>query len=124
MNENTMNRRRFLWTTGLGLAGAALTGRAAQNNNRAPSGASGRRMVARPKDTGRALENPQMGWQFHYYSNIPTNYGSKLAPSNTLDYFPGLTTIYLRLPWSYVEPEEGRFTWSVVDPVLFTVTLR
>ncbi|HUS72755.1 MAG TPA: DUF4832 domain-containing protein, partial [Sedimentisphaerales bacterium] len=73
------------------------------------------RIVVRPKDSGAALENPGMGWGFHYYSNIPTNYGSKLAPSDTLDDFPGLTHIYLRIPWSYVEPREGRFNWSVVD---------
>lgn len=69
----------------------------------------------RPEDTGAALENPGMGWGFHYYSNIPTNYGSKLHPSDTLEYFPGLTHIYLRLPWSYLEPEEGKFDWSALD---------
>jgi hypothetical protein len=68
-----------------------------------------------PKDTSVALANPGMGWGFHYYSNIPTNYGSKLAPSDTLDDFPGLTHIYLRIPWSYVEPEQGKFNWSVLD---------
>jgi hypothetical protein len=73
------------------------------------------RTVIRPKDTGAAFENPGMGWGFHYYSNIPTNYGSKLEPSDTLDDFPGLTHIYLRIPWSYLEPEEGKFYWSVVD---------
>ena len=73
------------------------------------------RTVVYPKDTGAALENPGMGWGFHYYSNIPTNYGSRLLPSDTLDDFPGLTHIYLRIPWSYVEPEEGKFNWSVLD---------
>jgi len=71
--------------------------------------------VVRPADTGDALVNPGMGWTFHYYSNILRNYGSKLEPSDTLDDFPGLSTIYLRLPWSYIEPEEGKFDWSVVD---------
>jgi len=73
------------------------------------------RTVIRPRDTGIGLENPGMGWGFHYYSNIPTNYGSKLEPSDTLDDFPGLTHIYLRIPWSYIEPEEGMFYWAVVD---------
>lgn len=72
-------------------------------------------IVVRPKDTGAALENPGMGWVFHYYDNIPQNYGSRLSPSDTLDDFPGLTVVYLRIPWSYVEPEEERFNWSVVD---------
>ncbi|MGD0088904.1 MAG: DUF4832 domain-containing protein [Planctomycetota bacterium] len=73
------------------------------------------RTAARPKDTGVALENPGMGWVFHYYDNMPANYGSKLEPSDTVDDFPGLTVVYLRIPWSYIEPEEGRFNWAVVD---------
>jgi hypothetical protein len=51
----------------------------------------------------------------HFYSNLPANYGSKLAPSDTLDYFPGLSTVYLRLPWAFIEPEEGRFNWEMLD---------
>ncbi len=76
---------------------------------------AGDRVTVRPADTREALVNPQMGWKLNYYSNILTNYGSKLAPSDTLDDFPGLSCIYLRLPWAYIEPEEGRFDWSVVD---------
>jgi len=72
------------------------------------------RMVL-PIDHGRALVNPQMGWTLHFYSNIITNYGSKLAPSDTLDDFPGLSCAYLRVPWSFLEPEEGRFNWSLLD---------
>lgn len=71
--------------------------------------------VVRPADTGAVLENPGMGWVFHYYDNFPANYGSRLEPSDTLDYFPGLTVVYLRIPWSYIEPEEGEFNWSVLD---------
>ena len=80
-----------------------------------PSAAEPPPVTVRPQDGGAALENPGMGWVFHYYDNIPANYGSKLAPSDTLDDFPGLTVIYLRIPWSYLEPEEGRFAWSVLD---------
>ncbi|MCY3017804.1 MAG: DUF4832 domain-containing protein [Planctomycetota bacterium] len=68
-----------------------------------------------PKDNGAALENPGMGWVFHYYDNVPANYGSRLEPSDTVDDYPGLTVVYLRIPWSYIEPEEGRFNWAVVD---------
>ncbi|HEY3324387.1 MAG TPA: DUF4832 domain-containing protein [Planctomycetota bacterium] len=68
-----------------------------------------------PKDTGAALVNPDMGWTMHFYSNVPTNYGSKLEPSDTLDDFPGLSTVYLRVPWAMVEPEEGQFNWALLD---------
>lgn len=73
------------------------------------------RFTATPQDTGAALVNPGMGWTMHFYSNVPANYGSKLAPADTLDDFPGLSTVYLRLPWAYLEPQEGRFHWSVLD---------
>ena len=73
------------------------------------------RVVVQPQDTGTALVNPMMGWRLNYYSNLLSNYGSTLEPSDTLDDFPGLSCIYLRLPWCYLEPEEGRFEWSVVD---------
>lgn len=71
--------------------------------------------TVRPVDTGEALVNPGMGWTMHFYSNIPTNYGSKLAPSDTLDDFPGLSTVYLRVPWAYLEPEEGKYNWALLD---------
>lgn len=67
------------------------------------------------EDTGEALVNPSMGWTMHFYSNVPRNYGCRLVPSDTLEDFPGASTIYLRLPWAYLEPEEGRFNWAILD---------
>ncbi len=67
------------------------------------------------KDNGKALINPSMGWTMHYYSNILTNYGSKLEPSDTLDDFPGLSVVYLRVPWSFIEIEEGKYNWELLD---------
>jgi len=72
-------------------------------------------ITVEPPDTGEALVNPGIGWTLHYYSNLIGNYGSKLAPSDTLDDWPGLSTIYLRVPWSFLEPEEGEFNWSLFD---------
>ena len=68
-----------------------------------------------PEDTGKALVNPDMGWTMHFYSNILSNYGSKLEPSDTLEDFPGLSVVYLRVPWSFLEPKEGEFNWSLLD---------
>jgi len=51
----------------------------------------------------------------HFYSNLIENYGSKLAPSDTLDDWPGLSVIYLRVPWSFLEPREGEFNWALFD---------
>jgi hypothetical protein len=72
-------------------------------------------VTVRPEDTGKALVNPDMGWTMHFYSNMPQNYGSKLEPSDTLEDFPGLSTVYLRVPWAFLEPEEGRFNWALLD---------
>jgi hypothetical protein len=73
------------------------------------------RVVVQPKDTGSALVNPGMGWQLHHYDNGIVRYGLELEPSDTVDDFPGMGSIYLRLAWSYLEPEEGKFNWSFVD---------
>lgn len=72
-------------------------------------------VTVRPVDTGQAMVNPDMGWTMHFYSNIPQNYGSKLEPSDTLEDFPGLSTVYLRVPWAFLEPAEGRFNWALFD---------
>ena len=79
------------------------------------NGEEAERITVHPVDTGEALVNPSMGWTMHYYSNVPSNYGWDLEPSDTLDDFPGLSVVYLRIPWSYIEQEEGVFTWSVLD---------
>jgi hypothetical protein len=71
--------------------------------------------VVRPEDTGQPLVNPGMGWTLHFYSNSLWSYGSRLEPSDTLDDWPGLSVIYLRLPWSFLEPKEGQFNWSLFD---------
>ena len=78
-------------------------------------GATNELVTVRPPDTGEALVNPGMGWTLHFYSNYIENYGSKLEPSDTLDDWPGLSVIYLRVPWSFLEPTEGEFNWSLFD---------
>jgi hypothetical protein len=83
------------------------------------------RTIVQPEDTGVGLVNPGMGWVFHHYDNritdkfpspnIITAYGVHLDPSDTVDEFPGVGVIYLRLAWSFLEPEEGKFNWAIVD---------
>jgi hypothetical protein len=70
---------------------------------------AGQQSVVRPKDTGAALVNPGMGWILYYYDNSLFRYGG------TVDEFPGAGTVYFRLAWPYLEPEEGKFNWSIVD---------
>ncbi len=72
-------------------------------------------ITVKPEDTGETLINPCMGWTMHFYSNVARNYGSKLEPSDTLEDFPGVSTVYLRLPWAYLEPKEGEYNWAILD---------
>lgn len=99
-----MNSTSLGWLTAA-LCLAAFSGSAAD----AP------RVHVRPADTGEALVNPGMGWTLHFYSNLIKNYGSKLAPSDPLEDWPGLSVIYLRVPWSFLEPNEGEFNWTLFD---------
>lgn len=73
------------------------------------------RVAVRPADTGEEPANPAMGWVFHHYDNNLVRYGLDLEPSDSVDDFPGASVIYLRLDWSYLEPEEGKFKWAIVD---------
>ena len=68
-----------------------------------------------PEDNGKALVNPGMGWMLYYYSNVLDNYGSKLAPEDIVDDFPGMGAVFLRLPWAFLEPEKGKFNWDIID---------
>jgi hypothetical protein len=74
-------------------------------------------VTVHPVDTGDALENPGMGWVFHHYDNSIAKYGPPLGPDYAGEGWPGLTVAYLRLAWSYLEPEPGVFDWTLVDTV-------
>lgn len=99
----------FLCAAGLWGAGSAAAADAAEEQRPAPT------ITVRPEDNAKALVNPYMGWTMQFYSNIPENYGSKLEPSDTVEDFPGLSTVYLRVPWAFLEPEEGKFNWALFD---------
>jgi len=67
-------------------------------------------------DSEKVLKNPHKGWYHHYYDNGLWGYGTK--SDSDLDNFPGMNHLYLRLAWSYLEPEEGKFNWAVIDDVI------
>ena len=69
-------------------------------------------------DSEIVCKNPHKGWEVHFFDNGITNYGNKLAPGDYLKDFPGLANIYLRLGWSYLEPEEGKYNWQTIDTVI------
>jgi hypothetical protein len=107
-----MRRRNFIKNTAIGTAAFSLV--PFPGNGMFVGTQTGVKSL-KPVDDNNALINPDMGWTMHYYSNVLSNYGSKLEPSDTLDDFPGLSTVYLRVPWSFIELEEGKFNWELLD---------
>ena len=79
------------------------------------TGARAQTETCAPVDNGLALRNPGMGWQLYYYSNVLANYGSQLAPEDIVEEFPGMNVVFLRLPWSFLEPERDSFNWEIID---------
>lgn len=63
----------------------------------------------------KVLKNPHKGWYHHYYDN--GLWGYKTQTDSDLDSFPGMNHLYIRLAWSYLEPEEGKFNWALIDEV-------
>lgn len=70
--------------------------------------------TVRLADDGRPLCNPDMGWVMHYYDN-GSKYGTLLTPGDSMEWYPACNVVYLRLPWSWLEPEEGKFNWNAID---------
>ena len=75
-------------------------------------------------DSDIVCSNPHKGWEFHYFDNGIERYHDRLQPGDFLEDFPGLRTIYLRLGWSYLEPEEGKYNWDLIDTVIQKWTAR
>lgn len=67
-------------------------------------------------DTIRVLKNPFKGWYHHLLDNGIRRYA--INDDSLFTAFPGMDHIYLRLAWSYLEPEEGKFDWTDIDRVV------
>jgi len=63
-----------------------------------------------------ALENPHKGWYHHYPDNHINKYIIR-DDSHLLD-LPGMDHIYIRLAWAYLEPQEGKFNWDIIDDII------
>jgi hypothetical protein len=67
-------------------------------------------------DSTAALQNPHKGWYHHFPDNHPNKY--KVGRDSDLLEFPGMDHLYIRIAWSYLEPEEERFDWSMIDDLV------
>ncbi len=67
-------------------------------------------------DEKAVLINPHKGFYHHYLDNRLTHY---LPQSDSeIEQIPGMDHIYLRLAWSYLEPQEGQFNWKLIDDLI------
>ncbi|MBO7742416.1 MAG: beta-galactosidase, partial [Victivallales bacterium] len=66
-------------------------------------------------DHGKALINPMMGWFHEFYSDMAGMRFPVADCEQLLNDFPGVSTVYMRFPWGALEPEEGKYNWSVID---------
>lgn len=82
----------------------------------------GEQVAIKPADTGKALVNPGFGWTMHFYFNFIENYSPKLEPPDTLDDWAGLSTIYLRVPWSYLSTSRSQSPPNGPKPALRPAT--
>ncbi len=101
-----MNRNRIVFILLLALPGLCVS--------KGPKDEA-RTLTVKPKDNGKALINPGMGYVGYYYSHYLDMYGARLEPSDALESFPGESTVYLRVTWAQLEPEEGKFNWTLLD---------
>jgi hypothetical protein len=67
-------------------------------------------------DSVRVLKNPYKGWYHHLLDNGINKYAIK--DDSVFAAFPGMDHLYLRLCWSYLEPEEGQYDWHYIDEVV------
>jgi hypothetical protein len=67
-------------------------------------------------DTLRVLKNPHKGWYHHLLDNGTELY--RIRNDSVFASFPGMDHLYLRLAWSYLEPEEGKYDWHYIDDVV------
>lgn len=67
-------------------------------------------------DTLRVLENPHKGWYQHVLDNQTEKY--RVKDKALFKSFPGMDHLYIRLAWSFLEPEEGRYDWHLIDEIV------
>jgi hypothetical protein len=95
----------FLLLLSLLSLGLSATRTTAQSNRR----------VIELEDNGQALTNPGMGWMFYYYSHGRGTLEADRDAAAAVQEFPGLSTVYLRVPWRYLEPRQDQYNWPLLD---------
>ena len=89
-------------------------------------------VVVRPVEIDDVLVNPGIGFMtFQRFNGDALNQGTKWTEGYPIEYQPftgslenknhPLTSIaYFRVYWKFIEPEEGRFRWDLIDTAMRT----
>ena len=67
------------------------------------------------QDDKRVLLNPDKGWYHHYYDN---ELGKYLSSDASIAAIPNMHHLFLRFAWCFLEPEEGKFNWALIDDIV------
>jgi len=93
-------------------------------------------IVIRPQEIEDVLSNPGMGFMtFQRFNGDSLNEGSGWTEGFPIDYqefngdlsnlnYPSTTIAYWRVYWKFMEPEEGKYRWDMLDRVLETARSR
>ena len=93
-------------------------------------------VTVRPKESDEVLVNPGIGFTtFQRFNGDTLNEGLKWTEGYPINYqkFSGnltnidhpLTSIaYFRVYWKFIEPEQGKYRWDLLDQALATAKLR
>ncbi|MDJ0315388.1 hypothetical protein QMG25_19390, partial [Arthrobacter sp. H35-D1] len=91
---------------------AAVAEPSAQANATEPPAAATMATVTPERDTTSVLRNPGMGWmayaeEFDHALADADEFWDEVGPNSTAS-----SVVYLRIPWSRLEPTEGRYAWN------------
>lgn len=93
-------------------------------------------VIVRPKEIDDVLTNPGMGFMtFQRFNGDELNQGLKWTEGYPIEYQPFQGTLenkkhpmtsiaYFRIYWKFIEPEEGKYRWELIDKALDTAHRR
>lgn len=93
-------------------------------------------VTVRPREIDDVLVNPGMGFTtFQRFNGDKLNPGTKWTEGYPIEYqvftgnlhnenHPDTSIAYFRVYWKFVEPEEGRYNWGLLDKALSTAHAR
>src|SRR5215831_472672 len=93
-------------------------------------------VTIRPREIDDVLTNPGIGFTtFQRFNGDKLNPGKKWTEGYPIEYqpfggnlhnenHPDTSIAYFRVYWKFVEPEEGRYNWNLIDKALATAHER